>query len=69
MTGRHDDAVRLFEQILAIRSDVGLLAESYDVGAKGLVGNYPQAFSHVGLINTARNLSQAGGPADERRST
>ena len=69
LIGRHDDAVRLFEQILAIRSDVGLLAESYDVAAKRLVGNYPQAFSHVGLINTARNLSRGGGPADERRST
>ena len=69
LIGRHDDAVRLFERILAIRSDVGLLAESYDVGARRLVGNYPQAFSHVGLINTARNLSRAGGPADARRST
>lgn len=67
LIGRRDDAVRLFERILDARSDVGLLAESYDVDARRLVGNYPQAFSHVGLINTARNLSQSGGPADERR--
>jgi GH15 family glucan-1,4-alpha-glucosidase len=69
LIGRRDDAVRLFERILAIRSEVGLLAEGFDVDARRLVGNYPQAFSHVGLINTARNLSRSGGPADERRST
>ncbi|MDQ3347923.1 MAG: glycoside hydrolase family 15 protein [Acidobacteriota bacterium] len=69
LIGRHDDAKRLFDRILDIRSDVGLLSESYDVDARRLVGNYPQAFSHVGLINTARNLSRAGGPADERRSS
>lgn len=69
LIGRRDDAVRLFDRILAIRSEVGLLAEGFDVDARRLVGNYPQAFSHVGLINTARNLSRSGGPADERRST
>jgi GH15 family glucan-1,4-alpha-glucosidase len=69
LLGRHDDALRMFERILEVRSDVGLLAESYDVDAGRLVGNYPQAFSHVGLINTARNLSRAPGPADDRRSS
>lgn len=69
LLGRRDEAQQLFERLLAIRSDVGLLSESYDVDQRRLVGNYPQAFSHVGLINTARNLSGAGGPADERRST
>jgi GH15 family glucan-1,4-alpha-glucosidase len=69
LIGRRADAQRLFERILAVRNDVGLLSESYDVAARRLVGNFPQAFSHVGLINTARNLSQAGGPADDRRSS
>ena len=69
LIGRRDDAQRVFDRILSIRSDVGLLSESYDVDARRLVGNYPQAFSHVGLINTARNLTRSGGPADERRST
>ena len=68
LIGRRADAVRLFERILEARSDVGLLAESYDIDARRLVGNYPQAFSHVGLINTARNLSRPGGPVDERRA-
>jgi GH15 family glucan-1,4-alpha-glucosidase len=67
LIGRRDEALRLFERILEVRSDVGLLSESYDITARRLVGNYPQAFSHVGLINTARNLSRAQGPADERR--
>jgi GH15 family glucan-1,4-alpha-glucosidase len=68
LMGRHDDALRVFERVLEVRSDVGLLSESYDVQAGRLVGNYPQAFSHVGLINTARNLSRLHGPADDRRS-
>ena len=68
LTGRRDDARRVFERVLAVRSDAGLLSESYDVDAARLVGNYPQAFSHVGLINTAANLAREGGPADERRS-
>ena len=67
LIGRREDARRMFERLLEIRSDVGLLSESYDVDAARLVGNYPQAFSHVGLINTARNLTRSGGPADERR--
>jgi len=69
LIGRRDDARRLFERLLEIRSEVGLLSESYDVEAGRLVGNYPQAFSHVGLINTARNLTLAGGPADARRTS
>ncbi len=69
LLGRHDDARRLFERLLEVRSETGLLAESYDLDARRLVGNYPQAFSHVGLINTAHNLSRKPGPADERRSS
>jgi GH15 family glucan-1,4-alpha-glucosidase len=66
LLGRQDDARRLFERLLSIRNDVGLLAEGYDVGQKRLAGNFPQAFSHVGLINTAMNLSSWQAPAKER---
>ena len=69
LLGRHDEARRVFERVLAVRSDVGLLSESYDVAAARLVGNYPQAFSHVGLINTVRNLAEISGPANERRES
>ena len=58
LQGRRDDAVRIFERLLDIRNDVGLLSEEYDPVAKRLLGNFPQAFSHVGLVNTAFNLSR-----------
>ena len=60
MQGRLDDARRLFERLLTLRNDLGLLAEEYDSGAQRLVGNFPQAFSHVALVNTAHLLSGAG---------
>ena len=66
LQGRRDKAHALFERLLSLTNDVGLLAEEYDVNAKRAVGNFPQAFSHVSLINTARNLANAGGPARER---
>jgi GH15 family glucan-1,4-alpha-glucosidase len=66
LTNRNAEAEELFERMLSIRNDVGLLTEEYDPSAKRLVGNFPQAFSHVGLINTARNLSSTGGPAEKR---
>lgn len=69
LSGRREEAVRLFERLLAVRNDVGLLSEEYDVSRRRLVGNYPQAFSHVALVNSARNLSRAGGPAHHRTST
>ncbi|MBA3887776.1 MAG: glycoside hydrolase family 15 protein [Acidobacteria bacterium] len=69
LLGRTDDARRIFERLLDARNDVGLLSESYDVEARRLVGNFPQAFSHIGLINTARNLSRRGGPAEDRGRT
>ncbi|MGH9065589.1 MAG: glycoside hydrolase family 15 protein, partial [Acidimicrobiales bacterium] len=65
---RRDEARALFERLLALRNDVGLLAEEYDAVAHRQVGNFPQAFSHVGLVNTACNLSHAAGPAEIRRS-
>ncbi|QDV32444.1 glycoside hydrolase family 15 protein [Tautonia plasticadhaerens] len=68
LMGRRDDAVRMFESLLAIRNDVGLLSEEYDVSARRLVGNFPQAFTHIGLINTAYNLSAATThPAEHRQ--
>jgi GH15 family glucan-1,4-alpha-glucosidase len=67
LLGRVDDARRVFERMLEIRSDLGLLSEAYDVTSGRLVGNFPQAFSHIGLMNTARNLTEPAGPAEERR--
>jgi GH15 family glucan-1,4-alpha-glucosidase len=63
---RYDDARTLFQRLLALRNDLGLLAEEYDPKAKRLVGNFPQAFSHVALINTAHSLTRAFGPAQHR---
>ena len=73
LSGRHEEAVELFERLLALRNDVGLLSEEYDPRYGRLVGNMPQAFSHVPLVQTALNLSghaeeQRRGPRDERRS-
>jgi GH15 family glucan-1,4-alpha-glucosidase len=66
MCGRLDDARELFGRLLSLRNDLGLLAEEYDPIRKRLVGNFPQGFSHIGLINTAYNLIQAHGPAKQR---
>jgi GH15 family glucan-1,4-alpha-glucosidase len=63
LQGRIQDAVQLFEKLLDIRNDVGLLSEEYDPIAKRLLGNFPQAFSHVGLVNTAFNLNGRCKPA------
>jgi GH15 family glucan-1,4-alpha-glucosidase len=65
--GRVDDARQRFERLLAVRNDLGLLAEEYDPVSGRQLGNFPQAFSHVGLVNTALNLTRAAGPADRRR--
>lgn len=64
--GRHDDARALFDRLLATRNDLGLLAEEYDTRNRRLVGNFPQAFSHVALVNTAFNLTRAARPAEQR---
>lgn len=58
LQGRRKAATETFEQLLSIRNDVGLLSEEYDPVAGRLVGNFPQAFSHVGLVNTAFGLEQ-----------
>ena len=67
LQGRRDEAAEIFERLLSLRNDVGLLAEQYDPRARRQLGNFPQAFSHVGLINTARNLHRHGGPAEDRQ--
>jgi GH15 family glucan-1,4-alpha-glucosidase len=64
--GRREDAKRLFKRLLAIRNDLGLLAEEYDPHFKRLQGNFPQAFSHVALVNTAFNLTRAEKPHRQR---
>jgi GH15 family glucan-1,4-alpha-glucosidase len=66
LVGRLDEARRLFEQLLAVRNDVGLLAEQYDPRARRQLGNFPQAFSHIALVNTAHNLGAATKPAEQR---
>jgi GH15 family glucan-1,4-alpha-glucosidase len=58
--GRVDEAREIFTRLLAVANDVGLLAEEYDPVAKRQLGNFPQAFSHVGLLHTARSLIEAG---------
>ena len=57
MSGRHDEARRIFERLLTMCNDLGLLSEEYDPLLKRQVGNFPQAFSHVALLSTAFNLS------------
>jgi GH15 family glucan-1,4-alpha-glucosidase len=57
LAGRRDEAIELFERLLSLRNDVGLLAEEYDPRHARLVGNFPQAFSHVPLIHTAQTLA------------
>jgi len=56
LQGRHDEAVEMFDKLLSVRNDLGLLAEEYDVQQCRLVGNFPQAFSHLALVETAFNL-------------
>jgi GH15 family glucan-1,4-alpha-glucosidase len=66
LQGRRQDAERLFKRLMGLRNDVGLLSEEYDPVAQRLVGNFPQAFSHVALINSAFNLTRALMPLEQR---
>ena len=66
MLGRRDDAVQLFERLLSLRNDLGLLSEQYESRTRRLVGNFPQAFSHLALVNTACNLAHDRKPAEQR---
>jgi GH15 family glucan-1,4-alpha-glucosidase len=64
---RRDDAEQLFMRLMSLCNDVGLLSEEYDPVARQLVGNFPQAFSHIGLINSAFNLTRPQIPVEQRR--
>ena len=66
LQGDNARAREIFDRLLSIRNDVGLLSEEYDPAAGRFLGNFPQAFSHVALINTARNLSPEMGAAEHR---
>jgi GH15 family glucan-1,4-alpha-glucosidase len=66
MQGRWDEAHALIERLTGLANDVGLLAEEYDPISGRQLGNFPQAFSHVGLVNTALNLSAPAKPAAQR---
>jgi GH15 family glucan-1,4-alpha-glucosidase len=67
LQGRHQEAVRMFERLLEVRNDVGLMSEEYDPIAKRQLGNFPQAFTHVGLVNTAFHLGDDEVAADQCR--
>ena len=66
LLGRDDEARELFERLLGIRNDLGLLSEEYDPGERRLLGNFPQAFTHVGLVNSAYNLTHPRRPMHQR---
>jgi GH15 family glucan-1,4-alpha-glucosidase len=66
LQGRYAEARKLFDRLLSRCNDVGLLAEEIDPLTGRMLGNFPQAYSHVGLINCALNLVRQTGPAEER---
>jgi GH15 family glucan-1,4-alpha-glucosidase len=66
MQGRRDEAREMFERLLSCCNDVGLLSEEYDPHTGDMLGNFPQALSHLALVNAAHNLEQGGGPAHTR---
>lgn len=66
LCGRRKDGRRLFERLLSLRNDLGLLSEEYDPASMRQVGNFPQAFSHIALINTAHNLASVDKPVEQR---
>jgi GH15 family glucan-1,4-alpha-glucosidase len=67
LQGQVQEAKAMFDRLLALANDVGLLAEEYDPVGHRQLGNFPQAFSHLALINSALNLDNHGGPAAQRR--
>jgi len=69
LQGRYDDAERLFTRLVGLANDVGLLSEEYDPASGRMVGNFPQAFTHVALINTALNVTRAKKPVHQRART
>jgi GH15 family glucan-1,4-alpha-glucosidase len=69
LAGRVDEGRAVFERLLGLRNDLGLLSEEYDVGAGRLVGNFPQALTHLALVNTALDLQSDHGPSRRRANT
>lgn len=69
LLGRLGDARKLFERLLEVRNDVGLLAEEYDPRSRRQLGNFPHVFSQLALANTARNLTEAAKPARQRSAS
>ena len=67
LQGRRTEAKALLRRLLELRNDVGLLAEEYDPKARRLVGNFPQALSHLSLVNTVFSLVEQSGPAQHRQ--
>jgi GH15 family glucan-1,4-alpha-glucosidase len=67
MLDRKDEARELFERLLALRNDVGLLSEEYDTRGRRLLGNFPQAFSHIALVDSASNLARLPSAPGEHR--
>jgi GH15 family glucan-1,4-alpha-glucosidase len=63
---RHDEAEALFRRLAGLANDVGLLSEEYDPKRRRLVGNFPQAFSHLTLVTSAYNLTRTRNPVDQR---
>lgn len=66
LVGRYDDACAMFDRLAGLATDLGFLSEEYDIENRRLIGNFPQAFSHIALINSAFNLARAHSPAEER---
>jgi GH15 family glucan-1,4-alpha-glucosidase len=66
LQGRWEEARALFERLVGLTNDVGLLAEEYDPVARRFLGNFPQAFSHVALVSSALNLGEREKPAEQR---
>ena len=69
LTGRSDDARALYERLLSFRNDLGLMSEEYDPRGKRMLGNFPQAFSHIAMLNTAHNLERTRKPCEQRSGT
>jgi GH15 family glucan-1,4-alpha-glucosidase len=64
-----NDAKKLFQRLIGLVNDVGLLSEEYDPSNKRMLGNFPQAFSHIALVNSAFNLSRADKPVEQRANS
>lgn len=69
LSGNLDRAQILFDRVVTVANDLGLLSEEFDTGARRLAGNFPQALTHIALVTTAHNISDAKKPAIQRATT